>query len=543
MLNAGWAQGKPECPRIKALNTMATRLLIPLLCFVLCASSLHAQTLLKSPPPPANEPSLVINPLNPQQRILGTNVNLLFTSDDAGNTWQQREVRSTLGFYGDPVLIADKQGVYYLCHLAQNNKLVWPEWFDRIVVQRSTDGGKSFTDGCGVGWHEGKVQDKPWMALDEMNRSPYKSRLYLAWTEFDRYGSKNPADSSRIRFAYSDNGGDTFSVPVVVSDSLGDCADGDNTVEGATMAVNRDGEVLLCWAAHNKIYLDKSSDGGKTWGTDQLIAIQHDGWEQDFSGVMRANGMPFITADAHGGIYIVWSDRLILRERNNETTSDCDVFYRYSKNGGQDWGPVQRLNNDGNSGTDQYMPHISTDPRNGKAYVLFYDRRHSSENVFMDVYLAELRNGKMLRQVRVTNAASAPAGKEEFFGDYIAVSAAGKHIGTAYTMLRDGTVTVETRNFRSKELQARQDFTPQPYLDVYAEKRSDRFFIHYAYPGVKGFSLRLYRMNELVYTQGFNRPVRSEGDVMLPKSRFRKGLYEAVMESNLGKVSYRFYLD
>ncbi|MBU6324178.1 MAG: glycoside hydrolase [Bacteroidetes bacterium] len=522
---------------------MLKRILIPVLYCLCQGRELGAQVLLQSPPPIANEPSMAINPLNPQQRLLGANVNLILGSEDGGQSWQTRDVKSSFGFYGDPVLLCDKKGNYYLCHLAKNSKLLWPEWFDRIVVQRSTDGGKTFNDGTGVGWTPGKVQDKPWMALDEMNRSPYKGRLYLAWTEFDRYGSKSPADSSRIRFAYSDNGGDTFSVPVVVSDTLGDCADGDNTVEGATMAVNRDGVVFLCWAARNRIYLDKSSDGGKTWGTDQIIAIQHDGWEQDFSGVMRANGMPFITADANGGIYIVWSDRMILRERNGQGTGDCDVFYRYSKNGGQDWGPLQRLNNDGSSGTDQYMPHLCADPSNGKAYVLFYDRRHSSENIFMDVYLAELKNGKMMRQVRVTNVATPPAGKEEFFGDYISVAAAGKQIGTAYTVLREGVATVETRNFRSKDLSAREAFIPQPYLDVYMEKRSEHFYIHYAYPGVKGFSLRLYRMNELVYTQGFNRPFRQEGDVLLPRNRFRKGLYEAVMESNLGKISYRFYLD
>jgi hypothetical protein len=161
----------------------------------------------------------------------------------------------------------------------------------------------------------------------------------------------------------------------------------------------------------------------------------------------------------------------------------------------------------------------------------------------MDVYLAELKKGNMLRQVRVTNTASAPAGKEEFFGDYISVAAAGKQIGTAYTVLREGVATVETRNFHSKELQTREAYAPQPYLNVYLEKGSDNFYIHYAYPAVKGFSLRLYRMNELVYTQGFNRLPKSEGDVILPRSRFRKGLYEAVMESNMGKISYRFYLD
>ena len=516
------------------MNLLPQGLLLVLLCGCCHGRHLQGQTLLDSPPPPANEPSIAINPTNPQERLLGTNVNMVFRSNDGGITWKQKEVSSTFGFYGDPVLLADAKGHYYLCHLAANKDLEWPEWFDRIVVQRSDDGGNTFNNGTAVGWRKGKVQDKPWMALDERRNSPYQGRLYLAWTEFDRYESHSIYDSSRIRFAFSDNHGDTFSEPVVVSDTSGDCVDGDSTVEGATMAVTRKGVVLLCWAARGKIYLDRSSDGGKTWGKDQVIAVQHDGWAQEISGLMRTNSMPFIGTDSKGGLYIVWGDK---RHGN------YDVFYCYSGNGGISWGPEIKLNNDGNGKTDQHMPHLSIDRRSGKAYVVFYDRRHSTENVFMDVYLAELYKGKVLRQVRVTNHAAAPAGSEEFFGDYIAVSAEAGQIAAAYTLLRDNTVTVETRNFFRKELRARAHFVPQPYLDVYQEKNSNNLYLHYAYPGVRGFSLRLYRMNELVYTQGFNNLPVSEGDVLLPKNRFRKGLYEAVMESKLGKISMRFYLD
>lgn len=508
-----------------------------LLCAVICfLHPVRAQVLLTAPPESSNEPSMALHRGNPNLRLVGANVNQVYRSEDGGLTWQKREVKSDFGFYGDPVLLSAASGSFYLCHLARNSKLTWPEWFDRIVVHRSDDSGKTFNSGTGVGFQAGKVQDKPWMCLDERAKSPYRGRLYLSWTEFDRYGSADPRDSSRIRFAYSDNQGDTFSQPVVVSDDLGDCADGDSTVEGATIAVNREGVVYLCWAARNKIYLDKSTDGGKTWGQDVVIATQHDGWKQEYSGVMRANSLPFLVADAHGGLYVFWADKM-------RHDADADVFFRYSKNGGTDWSQVGRVNQDVNGTKDQFMPHASADPKNGNVYVVYYDRRNSTENLFLDVYLAELNKGKINREVRVNNTASPPAGKDVFFGDYIAVASSGKQIGLAYTLVREALAVVETRNFEGSALRQRQAFVPQPYLELYKEKRSDWFYIHYAYPGVKTFSLRLYRMNELVYSQGFNKPFAAEGDVKLPRSRFRSGLYEAVMESNLGKVSTRFYLD
>jgi hypothetical protein len=506
------------------------------LCLLLPAQAQIFINQTQKPPLATNEPSLSLHPKYSHERFLASNVNLVFVSHNSGVNWERRIVESPLGFYGDPVTLITKEGKYLLCHLALNPNLKWPDWFDRIVFQRSDDGGATFTSGTGIGFSPGKVQDKPWMSVDEFKRSPHRNRIYMSWTEFDKYKSIDPADSSRIRFAYSDNWGDTFSQPAVVSDLPGDCRDGDNTVEGATTAVGPRGLVYMAWAARNKIYFDRSSDGGITWGTDQVIAEQKSGWEQEFKGIMRANSMPFLCADKRGHLHLVYGD-------NKE--GDHDIYYKYSKDGGLTWTPDIRINRDpvGN-GCDQYMPHMRTDSRTGKVYIVHYDRRHSPANIFTDVYLTELKKGKPGRQVRLTPKSFAPPGKDVFFGDYIAVDAARGHLGAAWTTYDDdGNVTVDVAALKASMLKQLEKPSIPGTLNHYSPKGSDSLILHYCFPGVDGFTMKMYRMRELVFTQGFNNLKVSEGDVVLPRTRFRSGLYEVVIESRMGRVDYRFLLD
>jgi hypothetical protein len=89
----------------------------------------------------------------------------VFVTNDAGRTWDLVVVDPKQGFYGDPVLKWAKNNTVYLAHLAKNKQLPWPQHFDRIVFERSQDGGRSFT-ATDVGYNEGKMQDKPWVSLD-----------------------------------------------------------------------------------------------------------------------------------------------------------------------------------------------------------------------------------------------------------------------------------------------------------------------------------------------------------------------------------------
>jgi len=170
--------------------------------------------------PQSNSPeevSIAINPLHTNILAAAANIDHFYYSIDAGINWGEKHLNSTLGVWGDPSVLYDSLGNLYYAHLSNPTS---GYWIDRIVVQKSTDFGQTWTwsDGAGVGYEYPKNQDKEWLAVD-FSQSVYKGNIYLTWTEFDDYGSSNPNDSSRIKFSKSTDQGDTWSSAITISDN------------------------------------------------------------------------------------------------------------------------------------------------------------------------------------------------------------------------------------------------------------------------------------------------------------------------------------
>lgn len=382
---------------------------------IFCSQGLWAQAYIVKVNRSNNEPeevTIAINPKNPAQQVAGSNITNVYTSSDSGRTWQEGTMKSaTWGVYGDPVVYAGDSGHFFYCHLSQTKPPLDGSysWLERIVVQKSTDGGKTWNNGAGLGFVQGKVQDKEWICGDFNKNSPHKGNLYVSWTEFDKYNSKNPDDFSRIKFSYSTDGGNTFSDAIVISDTVGDCVDGDNTLEGATPAVLVDGTVVVAWAGHGNIYLDRSTDGGKNFGKDIIISAQEGSWDIPVDEIMRTNGMPFLVADNsgkkyNGNLYLLFGD---------QTHGDADIMLLKSTDGGKTWSKKMRVNNDEeNNGKDQFLPHIAIDPTTGDIFIIYYDRRHSENNLFIDVYVAySTDGGETFAHRRITDEPFAAPGK------------------------------------------------------------------------------------------------------------------------------------
>lgn len=483
-----------------------------------------------------NEPCIAIHPVYPGQQILGANTSLFFTSADAGFTWQPVKISSTYGFYGDPVTHIDAKGRFYLLHLAKNPKLPWPASFDRIVLDVSDDEGKTWKS-IGIGHNPPKMQDKPWIAVDENKSSKFNGNIYVSWTEFDKYGSKSAADSSRIRFGRSSAALDSFSV-VTVSDSCGDAADGDNTLEGATCAIGKKGEIYIAWAGKGKIWFDKSLDGGKTWGKDQIIEVQKGSWNtDDISHLMRSNSMPFLKSDNKGRLYLIFGDT-----RNG----DQDVYLKVSKDGGKTWEPTIRLNTDaiGNK-REQYMPALTTDAKTGKIYACWYDRRNSEHNLFTDVYLRPLKNGKPGKEFRVTNMPFCPPGKKVFFGDYISVAAARKEVRVAYTLWDHEKLipTVHVALLTDKIITRYAGSGKPPDIIASQMKDTALLAVHFNVNEAKSCSIEIVRGRQVFYKQLFEELKSGEQEVLLPLSRFQAGVYRVTLSFKGKKIEKELYLE
>lgn len=467
-----------------------------------------------------NEPSIAVDPFAGRV-LVGSNVDQLYLSTNGGVTFKERKLTSSLGVYGDPVVFIDRLGIYYYAHLSKTPGKKAPEMWDRIVVQKSENLGDSFNDGVGVGFVEGKMQDKHWLTGDLNTKSPYANRLYLTWTEFDKYKSDKNTDSSRIKFAYSDNQGDTFSQPLVISDTAGDCLDGDMTLEGATIAIGPKGELYAIWAGRDNIYMDISLDGGKTWGEDRIIAKQIGGWDQEVPYVSRANSMPFVICDKKGKLMVVFGDRRF---------GDLDIFAIESKDGGMTFSTPVRINEDpvGN-GRDQFMPTIAYDRIKGCFYIAYYSRELSMFNLFTEVKLATGNKITKLNTVTLTERPFAPP-HLQFFGDYMDVDALAGAIGVVWTENDPNTNQITVKiTLGDHKAYTNQKVSLTNKLNEFIMPDSGLLFINYTIGENKGYKIEITRFGKVVYQ-------RNELEVVTP------GTYEEKLKLDFVSGTYEIKL-
>lgn len=412
-------------------------------CTVLVSAPLTAQQTVVRMDRPGTQPeevSIAINPTNPDNIIAGANIRYYFYSFDGGETWTQRTLPS--GTWGDPSVVFDKTGRAYIGNLVYG--------WDAIIVRHSDDGGKTWSepvklygpssDSAKAGsFYNSSLQDKEWLAVD-LTDGPYSGNIYAGWTDFSKYGSTNPKDSSLIVFARSTDRGETFEPFVRVSDKGGNAIDGDETVEGAVPAVGPDGGVYMAWSGSEGIYFDRSFDGGVTWGEDKLITDQPGGWAIDISGINRSNGLPVTVADIsessyRGTVYVNWVDT---------RHGDPDVFITRSTDRGDTWSDPIRVNDDevGN-GRDQFFTWMTVDPITGELSVVFHDRRrYGSDST--DVYLARSTDGgQTFRNERISAVSFYPT-PFVFFGDYNGIAAYNGRIRPIWTQLDQGELSIYT---------------------------------------------------------------------------------------------------
>ncbi len=401
--------------------------------------SLAQFTNIRISPPNLTDPeevTIAINPLNPANLVAGANIAYYFFSTDSGQTWNWGNLTSGYGVWGDPCVRFDANGHAFFAHLS------YPPsgyWLDRIVVQTSTDGGATWSNGAGVGLNPPKQQDKEWLAID-FTSSAYHNTIYMSWTEFDNYGSSNPQDSTRILCAHSTDGGVTWSAPVRVSDHGGDCLDSDNTVEGAIPAVGPEGQVYISWSGPLGIMFDRSLDGGATFGQDVFVTDQPGGWDFPVAGIYRTNGFPTTLCDTshspyRGTIYVIWSD-----QRNG--VGNTDVFLIKSVDGGTTWEGFTRVNGDSTL-RDQFFPAATIDPETGILYVVYYDRANTT-GFATDVTLARSDDGGQSFTYSTISESAFIPNSSVFFGDYIDIAARNGRIYPIWMRMDMGDRSVWT---------------------------------------------------------------------------------------------------
>jgi hypothetical protein len=387
------------------------------------------------------ETSVAINPIRPEhivavsqqaRRTAASSTNHLYVSYDGGSTWKTTPAPNPdQRVHGDDVLAFGPDGMVHHAYIAfEGIRSPRPLRACTGIFTSSSLDGLQWNPAVPVVDHVNSVipfEDKPWLAVDSSSDSPHRGNLYVAWTRFDVYGSKDPAHKSHIFFARSRDGGKSFAVPLRISEQPGDAVDSSGTVEGAMPAIGPKGDVYVAWAAPPGIVCCHSTDGGWSFTKEKAVANNPGGWDIPVRGLARHNGMPVIGIDRssgknRGSIYICWIDR-----RNN----DPDVFVTTSRDGGATWSEPLRVNDDpkGN-GKDQCFAWMAVDPADGSINIVFYDRR-DQEGTLTELTLARsVDGGHTFVNHRLQQKPFACT--DVFLGDYIGLDAFRGHVVAVY---------------------------------------------------------------------------------------------------------------
>jgi len=310
----------------------------------------------------ANEPSIAIDPNNPDRIVIGWRQFDSILSDfrqagrgyshDGGLSWIFPGVLQRGEFGSDPVVDSDPQGNFYYYSLQpeREKSRPWGCW-----LYKSSNGGVTFAPGI-----YGYGGDKAWMTIDKTS-GPSAGNIYIVW-------SPNAGCCGGNLFTRSLNGGQTFMPPIPVPL---------NPFTG-TITVASDGSVYLCGAAdYAGAPVMRSVDARvpvitPTFG---LATRAYLGGTTVFGTGPNPGGLLgqiWIATGPPGpqsrNVYVCGSVRPLTGD------DPLDVMFAASYNGGTDWATPVRVNDDFRQGPWQWFATMSVAP-NGRIDVIWNDTR------------------------------------------------------------------------------------------------------------------------------------------------------------------------
>jgi hypothetical protein len=326
-----------------------------------------------------NETAIAVDPNNPNRVVSGLNDYVTRTwtctiggnpcsglgdaysgtyySNDGGSTWccasnldgssigtlipgVERLVGGPYDAGGDPAVAFDSQGNVFYAGLG----------FDRTAPPNTVAVNKGTFDGSGnLTWgtptfinpttSPSILNDKEWIAADWHSGSPFQDRVYVSWTRYVFNPANGNYVQSPIFFAFSTDGGATFSTPTNISGNV-------LYDQGSRPIVGYDGTVYVIFEGATRLstldaqWIVKSTDGGATWSKPTKIADVRD-VISPANTVYRDDSFPAGDAAPNGDLYVAWSTQMsdtggLCPTRTN---NGCHLTAVYSKStdGGTTW--------------------------------------------------------------------------------------------------------------------------------------------------------------------------------------------------------------
>jgi hypothetical protein len=242
---------------------------------------------------------------------------------------------------GDPAVAFDSQGNVFYAGLGFNRTS--PP--NTVAVNRGAfDGGGNLTWGAPTFINQttapSTLNDKEWIAADWHVTSPFRDRVYVSWTRFLFNPNNGSFVQAPIFFAYSTDGGQTFSTPTNISGNV-------LYDQGSRPIVGYDGTVYVIFEGSTRLatldsqWIVKSTDGGATFGPPTKIADVQD-IITPANAIFRVNSFPAGDAAPNGDLYVAWSTQVKNSDGTlcaTRTNTGCHVAAVYSKStdGGMTW--------------------------------------------------------------------------------------------------------------------------------------------------------------------------------------------------------------
>lgn len=319
----------------------------------------------------ANEPSLCIDPTNPNRIAVGwrqfDTTNSIFRQSgvayttNGGLNWTFPGKLEAGTFRSDPVLASDANGVFY--YLGISNSATFAE-----DLFRSTNGGVTWQR---VGGALGG--DKEWMAIDTTS-GPGRGNIYQVWSPYYNVYTNSTypnGDPNRI-FTRSIDSGASWMPAIGLP----------NTPVFGTLDIGPDGELYMFGPVeyqYQPFVLNRSTNAQNPLVTPAIdVTSVLDLGGQLSSGYINPNGLlgqawvavDRSTTSTRGNIYALCSV--------GNPTNLVDVMFARSTDRGATWSMTVRLNDDPDyTNSWHWFGTLSVAP-NGRVDACWYDTRSNS---------------------------------------------------------------------------------------------------------------------------------------------------------------------
>jgi uncharacterized repeat protein (TIGR01451 family) len=339
---------------------------------------------------------------------------------DGGATWADRQlsvpVHPTLGtpddglamdFIFDPYLDSDSTGNLYAGYIAARGGPGGPSG---LYLERSTDKGQTWSGPTTIAFDVRtplppppppppgpyRFNDRPDMTVDGSDN------LYVVWIKdvgqgqptSDIYFAKSPppgtpGPGNPTGLDFTGTSGSS-----VAPQTVNDGANGTDYANVPDVEVASNGTVYVAWidvdvtnpaSKPARLMLDRSFDGGVTFGTDQLVA----NITALASTLSTTAGLPDARSGSYPALAVDPSNAQILYvsyAADPAGSDEADIYFIKSTDGGATWSAPLLVNDDGTT-RDQFHPAIAV-KANRIIDLVWYDKRLSAQDDGWDVYFA-----------------------------------------------------------------------------------------------------------------------------------------------------------